>query len=269
VPGDGGTASFDAVPVRSDLVLSDLMPIGPTPVVARWTGRPEGDMRVLLDPGRDADPMGDALLVPRQVHGADVLVAGAGPPPPALPWPPTRGRPPPGDARGRGVPPGPGPGGVAPQGDAVVAVAAGSPCVLVADCGAVALASPQGIRAAVHVGWKGLVAGIIQRAVAVMVALGAEPVYAGIGPCIHPCCYEFGADGVEMVAARFGHAVRGRTAWGTGALDLPAGIRKALADSGVRIVVDPDVCTGCAPGWYSHRRRADLARQALVVERLR
>jgi polyphenol oxidase len=187
------------------------------------------------------------VLRPTQVHGAGVLVAGAAAPAGTVPW-----------AHPGGSPP--------PEGDAVVAVgAAGCPVVVVADCGALALASPQGQRAAVHVGWRGLMAGVVEAAAGAMAALGADPLVAGLGPCIHPCCYEFAPAGVAAVVARYGPEAAGWTRQGSVALDLPGAIRAALRRAGVPLVVDVDACTGCAPGWYSHRRRGDTARQALVV----
>jgi copper oxidase (laccase) domain-containing protein len=155
-----------------------------------------------------------------------------------------------------------------PDGDAVVGVGGGW-ClgVLTADCAPVALGSPEGIHAAVHVGWRGLSAGVVARAVDAMGALGASAVVGGLGPTIHPCCYEFSAPDLDAVAGLFGDEVRAATRNGAPALDLPAGVRRAMRDAGVAVVVDLDRCTACGGDAFSHRGCGDDERQALYVWR--
>jgi YfiH family protein len=73
--------------------------------------------------------------------------------------------------------------------------------VLTADCMPVLLADPDaGIIAAVHAGWRGALAGILEATVAAMEQLGAErdAVVAVIGPCISQRAYEVGP---ELLAA--------------------------------------------------------------------
>jgi hypothetical protein len=183
----------------------------------------------------------------RQVHGSDVVVVDAPAPPGTRAWVVS------------------GDGGVA-DADAVVAVGTGA-CVVVltADCGPVALGSPEGIHGAVHVGWRGLVAGVIGTAVETMAALGASAVVAGLGPAIHRCCYEFGMADLDRVAQEVGDEVRAVSASGAVALDLPGGIRAQLRRAGVPLVVDVDRCTACGDDDFSYRARADEARQALFV----
>ena len=72
-------------------------------------------------------------------------------------------------------------------GDALVSVTPGvALCVLTADCGPVALSSPEGIFGAVHAGWRGLVDGVVEQAVERMRGWGATDVTAFLGPCIMP-----------------------------------------------------------------------------------
>jgi copper oxidase (laccase) domain-containing protein len=129
----------------------------------------------------------------------------------------------------------------------------------------VALGSPEGIHGAVHVGWRGLEAGVIARAVDAMGALGASAVVAGLGPTIHPCCYAFGPTDLDAVAATVGEEVRAETTSGDTALDLPAGVRRKLRDAGAELVVDVDRCTACGGDAFSYRARGDDGRQALFV----
>ncbi|HXQ58939.1 MAG TPA: polyphenol oxidase family protein [Acidimicrobiales bacterium] len=220
----------------------------PTPVEAFWSTKATGDQRG-VDAGSlpSAVPAGLSVYRLRQVHGSDVVVAGAPPPPGTTAWATA-------------------PDGRAPDADAVVAVGSGS-ClvVLTADCAPVALGSPDGVFGAVHVGWRGLVADVIGRAVDVMRSLGAGAVVAGLGPTIHRCCYAFGTDDLDAAAASAGDEVRGVTSDGAPALDLPAGVRAALDRAGVPLVVDVDRCTACGDDSFSYRARRDDARQGLFV----
>src|SRR4051794_16722565 len=139
--------------------------------------------------------------------------------------------------------------------------------VLTADCAPVALVSPEGVIAAVHAGWRGLSGGVLQQAVDAAKGLGATDIHAVLGPCIHPECYEFGADDLDTVAARLGDTVRASTADGRPALDVPAAVASALKQAGVTQLDDVDVCTACSDDYFSWRARQELARQAMVVWR--
>jgi YfiH family protein len=138
--------------------------------------------------------------------------------------------------------------------------------VLVADCLPVALVTGDAI-AAVHAGWRGLLAGVVEAGVETLRRRGAGRVRAVIGPCISPAHYEFGAGELDGVAGRLGASVRGRTADGADALDLRAGVHAALARVGVDDRTDVDVCTYASADHFSHRRDGVTGRQALVVAR--
>jgi copper oxidase (laccase) domain-containing protein len=187
----------------------------------------------------------------RQVHGNTVLVVA---PPPG---------PGPRDEPSVTTPVTASPAG---EGDALVAGAGGlGLAVLTADCASVALGSPEGVFGAVHAGWRGLVDGVVERAIATMEDHGATDVVGALGPCIHPECYEFSDHHLDRVAARYGDGVRGRTSSGRPALDLPATVAAALAAGGARQHPGLAACTGCSGGYFSHRARGDVGRQALVV----
>ncbi len=150
---------------------------------------------------------------------------------------------------------------------AVTTVPGAALAVLTADCAPVVLASAEGAIGVAHAGWSGLLAGVLQRTVKELRALGATDVEALIGPCIGPECYEFGTDDLERFTDRFGSAVAGRTSEGTPALDLRAAVRAALAEQGVDDVTDVGICTACSAEHYSWRARRERARQAAVVWR--
>lgn len=190
-------------------------------------------------------PPGTALFRLAQVHGGQVVsILGIGEVPLSL-SPPDQ---------------------LPPEGDALVTAwdraALG---VLTADCGAVALGSPQGIHGAVHVGWRGLMSEVVQHAVAAMREKGATEVVASLGPCIGPCCYAFSPDDLEPIGRRYVDAVRAETTGGEPALDLPAAISAALAEVAVALPEEPPPCTACSPGYFSHRRDGSRRRQVMVV----
>ena len=137
-----------------------------------------------------------------------------------------------------------------------------TPLVLVADCVPVALAAP-GAVAMVHCGWRGVAAGIVERALTAVRRLAdAGEVHAAIGPAIGPCCYEVGPE-VGDVFARNGHtdALDGRM------LDLPKVVARELESHGVQDVALAGICVSCHPElFFSHRRDGGLTgRQAGLV----
>jgi YfiH family protein len=119
-----------------------------------------------------------------------------------------------------------------------------------ADCLPIALAGVNGAAPAVaviHVGWRGLLAGIVENAVG---ALGGGALAAAVGPGIGPCCYEVKDDVAEPYRARFGRGIVH-----DGRLDLWRAAESALRDAGVSRVDRFDLCTSCRPElFFSHRR---------------
>ena len=133
--------------------------------------------------------------------------------------------------------------------------------LVTADCVPVALARENGGRrlAVLHVGWRGLLAGIVEAGVA---ALGPGSAAAAVGPAIGPCCYEVGEDVAGPFRERFGDGVvRGRR------LDLPGATESALRAAGIERVERNGRCTACEPElFFSHRReRGRTGRQGVVA----
>jgi polyphenol oxidase len=157
--------------------------------------------------------------------------------------------------------------GRAGDADALVTTVPGLPLlVLVADCAPVALVAGDAI-AAVHVGWRGLLAGVVPAAVELVRRRGQGPVRAVVGPCISAKHYEFGARELDQLTRRLGPAISGRTANGAAALDLRAGVRAALDDAGVVEHIDVEICTYASDAHFSHRRDGVTGRQGLLVTR--
>jgi YfiH family protein len=139
---------------------------------------------------------------------------------------------------------------------------------MVADCLPVALASPpEGRLVAVHAGWRGLAAGILERAVSEFDVPAA--ILAAIGPAIGPCHYEVGEEVAMAVAARSAAGVVTERRDGRLFLDLARTAMRLLRASGVPRVERADTCTACETRrFYSHRREGDTGRQALVAMRM-
>jgi YfiH family protein len=157
--------------------------------------------------------------------------------------------------------------GGAGDADALVTTGTGlALVVLVADCAPIALVAGDA-TAAVHCGWRGLTAGVVEAAVQAVRELDSSPVRAIVGPCISPAHYEFGTAELEQVTERIGPVVRARTEAGTPALDLRAGVAAALDAAGVVDRTDVDVCTYESSDHFSHRRDGVTGRQALIVTR--
>jgi copper oxidase (laccase) domain-containing protein len=151
------------------------------------------------------------------------------------------------------------------EADGAVTTAAFAPlAIMTADCAPVVLVGERGF-AVVHAGWRGLVAGIVERAAHKLRRLGAGlPVASLVGPCINPEAYEFSATELAVAAGRLGPTVRSETSWGTPALDVPAAVTAACRRAGWPAPSEQPRCTS-EPGWFSHRSRAELERQATVV----
>ena len=133
--------------------------------------------------------------------------------------------------------------------------------LLTADCYPVAVARTGGDPRllVLHVGWRGLVAGIVNAGVA---ALGDGELVAAIGPGIGPCCYEVGPEVAEPFRDRFGPDVVPNSH-----LDLAEATERALRSAGVTAVERAGHCTSCEPElFFSHRRdRGRTGRQGIVA----
>lgn len=135
-----------------------------------------------------------------------------------------------------------------------------------ADCGPLVIGAGEHV-ALVHIGWRGLAAGVVTNALEALRLLEPEaPIEAALGPTIGACCYTLPRQSVELIEASTGVRVRASDA-GDEALpvDLTAGIAAIAADWGVMLRT-LDVCTACSDHYFSFRRDRERAgRQATVV----
>jgi YfiH family protein len=128
--------------------------------------------------------------------------------------------------------------------------------VLTADCLPVVLGSDEAV-AALHVGWRGLAAGVIEEGVRALRELGGGQISAVIGPSAGVCCYEAGEEVHEALGGAHREGAR---------VDLKAIAGDRLRRMGVAQVSDLKLCTICDRRFFSHRREGDRAgRQAGVA----
>jgi copper oxidase (laccase) domain-containing protein len=205
---------------------------------------------------------GARLHMPRQVHGASVLE-----------------RPSPADGMGETDP---------PEADALFTERPGhAVAVASADCLPILLAG-SGVCAAVHAGWKGLLAGVIGEAAGALrgrvIEASAGPrhevpptasrtdgrIEAAIGPSIGACCFEVGWDVADRFASRFGRdgVVLDDGAGARPRIDLIRAARLALEEAGIPPgrVRAAALCTRCGGERFeSYRRSGSGAGRMLAV----
>jgi len=146
--------------------------------------------------------------------------------------------------------------------------------VRIADCAPILLASEDGMLvAAVHAGWRGVIAGVIGAAVDAMRArLGGrvDGVVAAVGPCIGVDAFEVGPEVVDVFRKAFPHSPPLRPgADGKGFVDLAAAVRRRLIDAGVdpRRIDVGELCTFAGRDeFFSHRREnGRTGRMAAII----
>jgi len=130
--------------------------------------------------------------------------------------------------------------------------------VRIADCVPVLLASDDGAQvAAIHAGWRGVIAQVALAAVREM-GCGGRRITAAIGPCISGEAFEVGAEVLGAFENSFGAAApMRRRADGKGHVDLPEAIRRQLIAAGVEAdrIDMTDRCTfRDGDEFFSHRR---------------
>lgn len=137
--------------------------------------------------------------------------------------------------------------------------------VSVADCVPVFLADPHHRAVALlHAGWRGVAAGILERAVREMTErLGTDPghLWMHAGPAICGSCYEVGPE--------VHRAVRPDAAPPAGAatIDLRAALGERAAKLGIAAArtTASAHCTRCGPGDFFSHRGGSAGRQMAVL----
>jgi polyphenol oxidase len=217
-----GVRAFTTSRTAGSFGLTSSEPVGE--VMSRWSA--------LL---ADCRTLGaSALASAGQIHGAELAVHGPG-------WQ--------GWLRGKD------------RDGHVTAIAGIALAVTIADCTPVFLVHPGGPMALLHAGWRGTAAGILERGIAALGALGApaDELVMHCGPAICGACYEVGPEVME--------AVTGRRTAGRAHLDVRAELVDRATRAGVRQASTSRWCTRCdADRLFSHRG-GDAGRQLAVLVR--
>jgi copper oxidase (laccase) domain-containing protein len=173
------------------------------------------------------------VAVPEQIHGADLAQARSG-------WHP----------RVDGL---------------VVGPTIGTAVVFGADCPGLVVVGPTHLVIA-HSGWRGVAAGIVDRACEALRAQG-DPIHAAfIGPGISGSRYEvddpvlsaYPWPSVALAPSRENHAF----------LDLPSAIAETLRKQGITAIHQANTCTASDSRLHSYRHQGKGLVQALAAWRL-
>jgi len=131
--------------------------------------------------------------------------------------------------------------------------------VTIADCTPVFMAHPGGAVAALHAGWRGTAARILDAGLDGLRALGfpADECVVHLGPSICGACYEVGPEVLS--------AVHGVPAFEKGQLDVREVLWEQARRRGVTRISASSACTRChADRFFSHRG-GDQGRQLGVI----
>lgn len=161
--------------------------------------------------------------------------------------------------------------------DAIVSHDPGAPVgIVTADCVPILACCDSGeVVAAIHAGWRGLAAGVVERGIAVLreQAPSRSSLQAVIGPHIGACCYEVDEPVLGPLRARFGAQLSialAESAPGRWLLDLAAVVAIALERSGIQgdaLGRVPAACTFCEPERF-HSYRRDGSRAGRLLHRV-
>ncbi|MEY3325303.1 MAG: hypothetical protein RL694_190 [Actinomycetota bacterium] len=137
---------------------------------------------------------------------------------------------------------------------------------LIADCVPLLMHSPSAV-AAVHLGRKGLVAGVFQQTLQLFNKYGIQnsEISAEIGASICAKCYEVDTDVYEDVIRQVPEAsTNNLSPNGKPCLGVEAGLISLLEQQGIRWS-SINRCTIHDPGYFSYRRDGITGRQAGVI----
>lgn len=159
-----------------------------------------------------------------------------------------------------------------PRADGLIARRVGvACCVLTADCLPIFFASKQGDEVAiVHAGWRGLVAGIIEKTIEKLNTKRGQ-LTVWLGPAIGPCHFEIGAKvkdaflhGATSICAEdcFTPVAREEKYMA----NLYSIAKHILIANGVMDICGGNHCTYCSDDlYYSYRRDGNTGRMASII----
>ena len=155
------------------------------------------------------------------------------------------------------------------QADAAYTAESGVVCaVMTADCLPLLVCATDGSEvAAIHAGWRGLLAGVIGNT---LTAMKSQDVLVWLGPAIGPDCFEVGAevrDAFVDKSAAFGAAFKAQSN-GKWLADIYQLARIDLAMAGIAKTYGGGFCTVTEhERFYSYRRDQQTGRMATLIWR--
>ena len=137
--------------------------------------------------------------------------------------------------------------------------------ITVADCLPLLLIEEGGILTLLHLGWRGIEQGLLEKAIQFIGTKSNEPMSAILGPCISSCCYEFGQNEMDTLVEKYGPKIRSETLAGALSLDMKECLREILRSSDVEVKHDDAFCTNCDPRHWSFRGEGTDKRQVMIA----
>jgi YfiH family protein len=155
------------------------------------------------------------------------------------------------------------------QADAAYSPQAGDVCVVMtADCLPLLMCNRRGDRvAAVHAGWRGLAAGVIESTLTALQQPATE-LLVWLGPAIGPSAFEVGEEVRQVFIAEDAGAAAAfqQNRPGHYLADIYSLARRRLQACGVHAIYGGDYCTfDDADHFYSYRRDGKTGRQASLI----
>jgi hypothetical protein len=144
--------------------------------------------------------------------------------------------------------------------------------ILTADCLPILITTTTGaVIAAIHAGWRGLNAGIIQNTVNCFRDYPLQQLVAFIGPAICEKCFEIGAEVREQFLSTDKHLFKHFTS--TGVVNkYTANLRAIAAQQLINLgisptnIFSPNICSKCNSSWfYSFRNNSNCGRIATLI----
>lgn len=157
------------------------------------------------------------------------------------------------------------------EGDAAVTAVRGAVLsIQTADCVPILIADRNArVVAAIHAGWRGTAARIVQRTVELIsekYSVSPSELTAVIGPHNAVCCYEVGEDVVEAI--RDPRAFDRRPDWAKPHFNQALANQRQLIEAGIPVsqLVTSTLCTQCrADLFFSYRREGKHAGRLLSI----
>lgn len=121
------------------------------------------------------------------------------------------------------------------------------------------------VISAVHCGWKGIVAGVVEATIAELGVQGATHIQSVVGPAICGACYSSTADRRELIRLSTRREVAQAALRVSGGIDVREAVITQLRSQGIA----PSVVGGCTyenpETLFSYRRQNITGRQGIII----